>query len=105
MYWDTSESGNYVTLYLNSNTGTTTTLKNRHGKWCTAARKPTDTSWGSAVNVASTKILTSGMGLWLKRYNYEKPITVTMAGSVVVSPEGRTHTFGVAGLALRRRRA
>ena len=92
MYWDTNESGNYVTLYLNSNTGTTSALIARHNKWC-CTRKQNDTSWGTSAANASTKTLISGMGLWLKRYNYASPITVTMSGAAVKADEGRTITI------------
>ena len=88
MYWDPTEDGNYVTLYLNSNTGTTTVLLNRKNKWCTT-RSQKDTTWGTANNIPSTKTLISGMGLWLKRKTYAAPITLTMSGGSVVAGEGR----------------
>ena len=88
MYWDPNEDGSYVTLYLNSNTGTTTVLLNRKNKWCTT-RVQKDTSWGTVNNAASTKTLVSGTGLWLKRKNYDIPITLTMSGSAVVAQDGR----------------
>ena len=90
MYWDTDEAGSYVTLYLNSNTATSSAARALHNHWvCTATQ--TDTTWGQK-NKASTKTLTSGMGLWLKRYNYAAPITLTMAGSAVVAESGRNIT-------------
>ena len=92
MYWDTGEIGSYVTLYLNSNTGTSSALIARHNKWC-CTKKQTDTSWGTSAVNASTKTLTSGMGLWLKRLNYAEPITLTMAGSAVVAEGGRNVTI------------
>ena len=92
MYWDTTEANNYVVLYLNSNTGTTSALIARHNKWC-CTRKQNDTSWGTSAVNASTKTLTSGMGLWLKRLNYAEPITLTMAGSAVVAEGGRNITI------------
>ena len=88
MYWDPNEANSYVTLYLNSNTGTTSALQARHNKWC-CTRKQNDTSWGTSAVNASTKTLISGMGLWLKRLNYAEPITLTMAGSAVVADGGR----------------
>ncbi len=92
MYWDTEEANNYVVLYLNSNTGTTSALIARHNKWC-CTRKQNDTTWGTSAVNASTKTLTSGMGLWLKRINYAEPITLTMAGSAVVAEGGRNITI------------
>ena len=88
MYWDPTEDGSYVTLYLNSNTGTTTVMLNRKNKWCTT-RIQKDTTWGTANNSPSTKNLISGMGLWLKRKNYASPITLTMSGHSVISDGGR----------------
>ena len=89
MYWDPAESGNYVMLYLNNNSSQTA----RYNKWCLEAA-PKDTSWGSAKNAASTKRLVSGMGLWLIRPagTYDQPLTLTMAGQVVVAQDGRTYT-------------
>ena len=87
MYWDPNEDGSYVTLYLNSNTGTTSILLARKNKWCTTAIQK-DESWGGR-NVASPKKLASGTGLWLKRYNYASSITLTMSGSAVVAQDGR----------------
>ena len=86
-YWDPAESGHYVTLYLNNSAQAA-----RSNQWCLAAA-PADTSWGSARNVASTKRLTSGMGLWLIRpaNTYDQPLTLTMAGQVVVAQSGRTY--------------
>jgi len=92
MYWDPDEIGSYVTLYLNSNTGTTSVMLNRKNKWCTT-RIQTDTTWGTANNIPSTKKLVSGMGLWLKRVNYASPITLTMSGSAVVADGGRNITI------------
>ena len=92
MYWDPGEIGSYVTLYLNSNTGTTSVMLNRKNKWCTT-RIQEDTTWGTANNSPSTKKLTSGMGLWLKRVNYSSPITLTMSGSAVVADGGRNITI------------
>lgn len=88
MYWDTDEANSYVVLYLNSNTGTTSALRARHNKWC-CTRKQNDTSWGTSAVNASTKTLISGMGFWLKRYDYSAPITVTMSGAAVVAEDGR----------------
>ena len=88
MYWDPNESGNYVTLYLNSNTGTSSALIARHNRWCLTSTQPKDTTWGTRNN-ASIKTLISGMGLWLKRLNYDTPITLTMAGGAVVAESGR----------------
>ena len=86
-YWDPAESGHYVTLYLNNSTQAA-----RSNQWCLAAA-PADTSWGTARNVASTKRLTSGMGLWLIRPEgtYDQPLTLTMAGQVVIAQSGRTY--------------
>ena len=92
MYWDTEEAGSYVTLYLNSNTGTSSALIARHNKWCLTSTQPKDTSWGSRNN-ASTKLLVSGMGLWLNRKNFSEPITLTMAGGAVVAESGRNITI------------
>ena len=92
MYWDPTEDGNYVTLYLNSNTGTTSVMLNRKNKWCTVSN-PNDKTWGNGTNTPSTKKLTSGMGLWLKRVNYSSPITLTMSGSAVVAEGGRNITI------------
>ena len=92
MYWDTTEDNNYVVLYLNSNTGTTTVMLNRKNKWCTT-RIQKDTTWGTANNSPSTKKLASGTGLWLKRLNYSSPITLTMSGSAVVAEGGRNITI------------
>ena len=92
MYWDPNEANSYVTLYLNSNTGTSSALIARHNKWC-CTRKQNDTSWGTSAVNASTKTLVSGMGLWLKRYNYASPITVTMSGAAVKAASGRTITI------------
>ena len=88
MYWDPEEAGSYVTLYLNSNTATSSTGIARNNKWCLTATQPKDTTWGTKNN-ASTKPLVSGMGLWLKRKNYDSPITLTMSGSAVVAEGGR----------------
>ena len=91
MYWDPNESSGYVTLFLNSNTGTSSAAIARHNKWCCAGT-PADSSWGSKNN-ASPKTLVSGMGLWLKRYNYTNPITLTMSGAAVKAEDGRTLTI------------
>ena len=91
MYWDTNEDGGYVTLYLYSNTGTSSAILARKNKWlCSANQK--DTSWGTRAN-PSTKTLTSGMGFWLKRLNYAMPITLTMSGAAVVAADGRNITI------------
>ena len=87
MYWDTEEAGSYVTLYLNSNTGTSSALMARHNKWCLTSTQPKDTTWGTRNN-ASTKPLVSGMGLWLKRLNYSTPITLTMAHPALPAWQG-----------------
>ena len=91
MYWDPNEQGSYITLYLYNSTLTSTAAQARKNKWLTAS-KPTDTSWGTAVNSISEKALTSGMGLWLSRKNYSSPITLTMAGGAVKATEGRSIT-------------
>ena len=91
MYWDPAEKGSYITLYLCKNTATTSAAQLRHNKWLLNA-KVSDTSWGTAASVPSTKKLTSGMGLWLKRKNSDAPITLTMAGGVVKAEDGRSIT-------------
>ena len=95
MYWDPNEANSYVTLYLNSNTGTTSAMRARHNKWC-CTRKQNDTSWnqgGTSPANASPKTLVSGTGLWLKRLNYSTPITLTMSGAAVVADGGRNITI------------
>ena len=87
MYWDPSEANSYVTLYLNSNTGTSTLQKSRHNRWCTTATQA-DTSWGSNAR-ATEKRMPSGIGFFLKRINHDQPITLTMSGAVVVESQGR----------------
>ena len=65
MYWDTSEAGSYVTLYLNSNTATSSAARALHNHWvCTANQ--IDTTWGQK-NKASPKIIPAGRGIWYKR--------------------------------------
>ena len=91
MYWDPGEASSYVTLYLYNSTLTSTAAQARKNKWLLAT-KPTDTSWGTAGNAASTKLLTSGMGLWLSRKTFDAPITLTMAGGAVKATEGRSIT-------------
>ena len=88
MYWDPEESGKYVMLYLNNNQAQSA----RYNKWCTETSIPKDSTWGTAKNQASPKKLKSGMGLWLVRAKYDQPITLNMAGGVVVAQEGRTYT-------------
>ena len=91
MYWDTSEAGSYVTLYLNSNTATSSAARALHNH-CVCTANQIDTTWGQK-NKASTKTLISGMGLWLKRYNYSAPITLNMTGGAVVADDGRNITI------------
>jgi len=86
-YYDPNEAGGYIKLYLYDSTLTSSAALQRKGKWLCAA-KPTDTSWGTAGNAVSTKILTPGMGLWLVRKDASTPLTLTFAGSVVVSEAG-----------------
>ncbi len=86
-YYDPNEAGGYVQLYLYDSTLTSSAAMQRKGKWLTAA-KPKDTSWGTAGNTVSTKMLTPGMGLWLVRKTFDQPLTLTMSGQVVVSNEG-----------------
>ena len=92
MYWDTDEAGSYVTLYLCSNTATTSAAQLRHNKWLCKARQA-DTSWGAKANDPSTKTLISGMGFWLKRKYYAQPLTITMSGAAVVAESGRNVTI------------
>ena len=66
MYWDPTEAGNYVTLYLNSNTGTSSALIARHNHWC-CTRKQTDTSWGTSAANATPKVIPAGRSIWYKR--------------------------------------
>ena len=92
MYWDTDETGNYITLFLYSNTGTSSAIRARHNHWlCKSA--PADTTWGVKANDVSIKKLTSGMGLWLKRLNFATPITLSMSGAAVTAEGGRNITI------------
>lgn len=87
MYYDPNETGGYIKLYLYDSTLTSTAAQQRKGKWLCAA-KPTDTTWGSAGNAVSTKILTLGMGLCLVRKDDTTPLTLTFSGQVIVSESG-----------------
>jgi len=86
-YYDPNEAGGYVTLFLYNSTATTSAAQLRKGKWLCSA-KPADSTWGTAGNAVSTKVLTPGMGLWLVRKNYSEPLTLTFSGQVVVGEEG-----------------
>ena len=65
MYWDPNEAGNYVTLYLNSNTATSSAARALHNHWI-CKDSQTDTSWGQR-NKASIKVIPAGRGIWYKR--------------------------------------
>ena len=86
-YYDPNENSGYIQLYLYDSTLTSTAAQQRKGKWLCAV-KPKDTSWGTAGNAISTKVLTPGMGLWFIRKNFDTPSTLTFAGNVVVSESG-----------------
>ena len=96
-YWDPNEGSGYVALYLfDAGTSTRTAQTAKHNLWCVGGNYK-DKTWGTANN-PSTKKLTSGMGLWLKRTGIVEggdPLPLTMAGGVVVAPEGRTYTCRV----------
>ena len=78
MYWDPNETGSYVYLYLyNKGTATASAAVQRHNKWLTKA-KYKDTSWGTAANVPSTKVIPMGRGVWYNRKSGAGPLTFTM---------------------------
>lgn len=90
-YWDPNEGGNYIALYLfDAGSSTRTAQIAKHNQWCVGGNYK-DKSWGT-YNNPSIKKLTSGMGLWLKRTDTNGVLNLTMAGGVVVAPEGRTYT-------------
>ena len=91
MYWDPSEAGSYISLYLYDSTATTSVALQRKNKWLLKS-KVNDTTWGAGAGQVSGKTLTSGMGLWLSRKNYSSPITLRMAGGVVSASAGRSIT-------------
>ncbi len=66
MFWDPGEANSYVSLYLNSNTGTTSVMLNRKNRWCTMSN-PNDKTWGTANNVPTPKVIPAGRGVWYKR--------------------------------------
>ncbi len=73
-YFDTNESGNYVQLYLCSNTSGT---GEKYGKWCTAV-KPNDTTWGENRNVVSPKRIPAGRGFWIIRPSSAGNVDITL---------------------------
>ncbi len=90
--WDGSK---YNSLYLNSNTLTTTTMKARNGHWCMTGAAP-DSSWGSGGGVCVKKF-PAGTSFWIKRKipNGQTAanlpaLTVPVAGQVVVKQDGKT---------------
>ena len=62
-FWN---NGNYVTLYLNDNTGTSSAALARKGKWINpAAGMLPDASWGTGSQ-PTTKVVQPGEGFWYR---------------------------------------
>ena len=85
-------NGNYVTLYLNDNTGTSSAALARKGKWINPGTVP-DASWGTKSQPSELK-LTPGMSFWIRRAagTETNAKTVTLSGQVVTSSANATHT-------------
>ena len=84
----------YNTLYLNSNTATSTANKAKNGHWCLTGAAP-DSSWGSSGGVC-TKKFPAGTSFWIKRKiptgqtAADLPaLSVPVAGQVVVKQDGK----------------
>ena len=77
MYWDPGEASSYVTLYLYDSTATSTAAQARKNKWLLAT-KPTDTSWGTAGNTATPKVIPMGRGVWYSRKSGAGSLTFTL---------------------------
>jgi len=75
--WDGSQYA-YRTMWLTSSTVTT-----RKGKWINRAGTTYPAEWGSA-NQPSTLMVKPGMSFWVKRTTYANPISVSVAGQVVM---------------------
>ena len=77
MYWDPTETGSYISLYLYDSTATTSAVLQRKNKWLLKS-KVNDTSWGTAANQPSPKVIPMGRGIWYRRKAGEGPLTFTL---------------------------
>ena len=77
MFWDPTEAGSYITLYLYNSTLTSSAAMQRKNKWLLAA-KATDTSWGTGANQPSPKVIPMGRGIWYRRKAGEGSLTFTL---------------------------
>ena len=76
-FYDADEAGGYVQTYLYNSTATASAALQRKNHWLLAA-KPTDTTWGTAVNQISPKKIPAGRGFWYVRKVGAGSFTLTL---------------------------
>ena len=77
MFWDPTETGSYISLFLYDSTLTSSQAMQRKNKWLLKA-KVNDTSWGTAASQPSPKVIPMGRGVWYSRKSGAGPLTFTL---------------------------
>ena len=88
MYWDPTDKGKYVTLYVCNDTS----KPDKYNKWCvqtinTSLTTEQQAYWGTRDTVVD-KNLPAGQGMWLYRPVYATELQLTMSGAATVAQSG-----------------